>query len=137
MAQIVVNDEHLVNGHLSLTREKVPVEGEENKFTLVHKGVFSTHLYIEDIHTLEIERFKMNNVDVYREDFGSDDYNVNYYFTCDSLDMHGDEYEGMYFIIGTDEMKKIEDIMYKDEHKVLGDIGAEFISLEGGEEEDE
>lgn len=137
MAKIIVNDKNVVNGHLSLKREKVTISEEENRFTIVHKGVFSTHLYIEDIHTLEIERMKINKVNVYREVFGSDDYNINYFFTCESLTMNGEEYEGMYFIIGTDEMERIENDMYKDEHEILGDIGAEFKEIEGGEKENE
>lgn len=133
MAKIVVNDENLINGHLSLTREKVLVEGKEDEFTLIYKGLFSTHLYIEDIHTLEIERFKINNVNVYREDFGSDDYNINYHFTCSSITMNGEVYKGMYFIIDAKEMERIEKEMYKDEHEVLGDIGSKYVELKGGE----
>lgn len=132
MAKIIVNDNFIVNGHISLTREKVEVEQDGEKLYVVkYNGVFSTHLYIEDINTLEMQRMKMENVDIYREDFGSDDYNMTYHFTCTSVTMNGVEEEGIYFIIDGEEMERIENIMYEKEHDVLGDIGKEY--LKGGE----
>ena len=80
MAKIIINNEVRANGKLSATRT---LNEERNGFIV--SGVFASHLYYENIKTLESERFALSGVEVYQEAFGSDDYNILYYFTAKKL----------------------------------------------------
>ena len=130
MATIVVNNKLSVNG--KLTFERFP--NEDNSGFII-RGIFLTHLYFDDIKTLETKRFKLSKVTVYKESFGSDDYNIGYSFESENLDILGSEEDGATFILYPSEMKMIEDVMYKDEHPILGDIGEEYKDMIVKEEE--
>lgn len=52
---------------------------------LIKEGLLKTHLYIEEIESLECDRFKLIGVDVYSESFGSTDIFVLYRFTFDKF----------------------------------------------------
>ena len=49
--------------------------------------MLKTHIYVEEIHTLECEKFKINNVDVYAETFGSSDIFYLYAFTYEDFEI--------------------------------------------------
>lgn len=121
MARILINDNLAVNGKLTFARRK-----NEEGSAFIISGLLQTHLYIDDIKSLETPRFILKDVDVFEEDFGSDDYNIIYKFTCRNIDVKGYNEKGISYCITTKEMEVIEDMIYKNQHPVLGVIGEEF-----------
>ena len=53
----------------------------------IKEGILKTHLYIEEIDTLECDRFKINGVDVFAEAFGSTDIFNLYTFTYEDFEI--------------------------------------------------
>ncbi len=74
MYNIIINDSIRTLGLITFQIRK---DGEY----LIKEGLLKTHLYIEEITSLECDRFKINNVDVYAEAFGSTDIFNLYHFT--------------------------------------------------------
>ena len=108
MANIKVNNELVVKGKVSITRKRT----EENEIIIY--GSFMTHIYYEEM-------------------YGSDDYNIIYNFRAKDIKILGTvikEY-GISTIVDPEEMDRIEDIMYKNDHSILGDIGEEYKDKEG------
>ena len=132
MATIIINDKLQVKGKVSFNREKVLLQNvDEERYVMECTGVLSTHLYIDQIDTIETERCIAKDVDVYSESIGSDDYNIMYHFRFGELIMKGtelkiDEDSSAFYIITPKEMEMIENEMYKNEHPYLGDIGEEY-----------
>ena len=127
MANIKVNNELVVKGKVSITRKRT----EENEIIIY--GSFMTHIYYEEIKTLETERYLITGIDVYEEMYGSDDYNIIYNFRAKDIKILGTvikEY-GISTIVDPEEMDRIEDIMYKNDHSILRDIGEEYKDNEG------
>ena len=138
MASILINNDFLVNGKLTYEKslvETIDDQGNKEQYFEVY-GVLLTHLYFEDIKTIKTSRFKFDNVAVYKEQGGSDDYNIAYFFKCDDVEILGEDYKGARYILYPEEMKKIEEIMYKDDHPILGGIGSEYKEIIKEEEED-
>lgn len=81
MAQVSINDEYVVNGRLTVRRFK----DENNEIKIV--GTLATHYYIEEILKLETFRYSIEGIEVAEEVFGSDDFDIVYNFTADSLDI--------------------------------------------------
>lgn len=134
MAKIIVNNDIRANGKLSATRT---LNEEKNGFIV--SGVFASHLYYENIKTLETNRFALSGVEVYQEAFGSDDYNILYYFTAKSIMLKDHVEDGIGYILYSDEMRMIEEEMYKNDHPILGGIGEQYkdMFIEQLEEEDQ
>lgn len=132
MAKIVINEELKVNGKLTFSRELREEEYQDKEGVMKTRrffqisGVLATHLYFDEIHQLDTNRFSLYGVEVYREDFGSDDYNIIYSFVARDIEIHGAEDEGVKYILLGQEMNMIESEMYKEEHPILGDIGAKY-----------
>ena len=78
MYYIVIND--TINT-LGLITFQIRKEGD----SLIKEGLLKTHLYIEEITSLECDRFRIDGVDVYAEAFGSTDIFNLYSFTYDSF----------------------------------------------------
>lgn len=83
MAEIKVNTEKFVNGRLTVAREKMQIS--DNESSIIIKGLFTTHDYFEEIHTLESERFLLQGIEVVKESFGSNDYDIGYEFLIGNL----------------------------------------------------
>lgn len=83
MAEIKVNTEKFVNGRLTVEREKIQISNEESQ--ILTKGLFTTHEYFEEINTLESERYLLQGIEVIKESFGSNDYNIGYEFLIGNL----------------------------------------------------
>lgn len=130
MANIVINNDLSVNG--KVTFDRVPNE-DRSGFNI--QGIILTHLFFDEITSIETKRFKLTGIDVYQESFGSDDYNIGYYFTCENVEILGTEKDGAKFILYPSEMEMIEAEMYKDEHPIMGDIGAQYKGMMIKEEE--
>lgn len=76
----------IINGTiktLGLITFQIRREGE----LLIKEGILKTHLYIEEIDTLECDRFKINGVDVFAEAFGSTDIFNLYTFTYEDFEI--------------------------------------------------
>lgn len=93
MYKIIINDE--INT-LGLITFQIRKEGD----SLIREGLLKTHLYIEEINTLECDRFRLENVDVYAEAFGSTDIFNLYSFTYELFDIKdtGENLEEDYLI---------------------------------------
>ena len=53
----------------------------------IKEGLLKTHLYIEEINSLECDRFRIDGIDVYAEAFGSMDIFNLYNFTYEDFDI--------------------------------------------------
>lgn len=80
MYRIIINDE--INT-LGLITFQIRKEGD----SLIREGLLKTHLYIEEINTLECDRFRLENIEVYAEAFGSTDIFNLYSFTYELFDI--------------------------------------------------
>lgn len=126
MATIIINDDTVVKGNLTINMRKVIDENGAEE--LLCEGILRTHLYFEEINALEIPRMKIMGVDVKSETIGSDDYMVNYEFTFSDHDFNGEYIKegGYYHFLTGGEMQAIENEMFKDDHPFLGSIGQEY-----------
>lgn len=131
MAKIKINKEHIVNGKLSISRTL-----NETKDGFIITGVLATHLYLEDIKSLESSRYIVKDIEVYQESFGSDDYDIYYNFTAGVFKLKDVIKEGIGTILYSDEIEMIETEMYKNNHPILGDIGEQYKDMYIEEEED-
>jgi hypothetical protein len=86
MYRIKVNEAFETYGLISFTIKQV--DGN-----LVREGMLKTHLYIEEINTLECDRFILDGINVFAESFGSTDPFVVYYFTFETYDTFYEELE--------------------------------------------
>ena len=75
---IKINDEIET---LGLITYEIKQEGDE----LIRSGILKTHLYVEEIHSLECERFRIDGIDVYAETSGSNDVFYIYAFEYEDL----------------------------------------------------
>ena len=93
MYKIIINDE--INT-LGLITFQIRKEGD----SLIREGLLKTHLYIEEINTLECDKFRLENIDVYAEAFGSTDVFNLYSFTYELFDIKetGENLEEDYLI---------------------------------------
>lgn len=132
MANIIINNRITAKGKLSVSRTL-----NENKDGFIITGAFASHLYYEDIKSLETNRFKVSGIQVYEEGFGSDDYNIIYNFIADKFVLKDVIEDGIGYILYSEEIKQIEDEMYKDEHPILGSIGEQYKNMYIKEEGDE
>ena len=86
MYRIKVNEAFETYGLISFN---IRQEGEG----LVREGVLKTHLYIEEIDTLECDRFILEGINVTAESFGSTDPFIVYYFEFETFDTFYEELE--------------------------------------------
>lgn len=77
---ILINDEIET---LGLITYEIKQEGDE----LIRSGILKTHLYVEEIHSLECERFRLDGVEVYAETSGSNDMFYVYVFEYESVEI--------------------------------------------------
>ena len=80
MYNVIINDTIETLGLITFQIRK---EGEY----LIKEGFLKTHLYIEEINTLECDRFRLEGIDVYAESFGSTDIFNLYQFTYEYFDI--------------------------------------------------
>ena len=85
---IVINDEIET---LGLITYEIKQEGKE----LMRSGILKTHLYIEEIHSLSCDRFRLDGIEVYAETSGSNDIFYVYVFEYESVEIlnNGTDYK--------------------------------------------
>ena len=81
MYNIIVNNSIKTLGLITF---RISKDANDN---LIKEGLLKTHLYIEEIDTLECDRFKLTGIDVYAESFGSTDVFNLYQFTYEYFDI--------------------------------------------------
>lgn len=83
MARLLITTEEgkkiKVNGHVTFEMEKVYSE-ETGEDVVITRGKLAIHDYIEDIVNIETDRYMFIGIDVVREVFGTNDYNILYEF---------------------------------------------------------
>jgi hypothetical protein len=104
MADILINDETLVKGKLSITRRAdysvIPTRVEVI-------GRLATHKYFEEIDQIDTERYSIKDITVSQESFGSEDFNIIYDFTSEDFSINGGE-----SILSKEEIEKTESKLY-------------------------
>ena len=80
MYKIIINDTIETLGLITFQIRK---QGD----SLIKEGLLKTHLYIEEINTIECNRFRLEGIDVYAESFGSMDIFNLYNFTYEYFDI--------------------------------------------------
>ncbi len=85
---VVINDDIVTYG---LITYNISYDGEQ----YIKEGILKTHLYIEELHTLECARFKLTGIEVNAEASGSNDIFYVYIFTYEGLEIldDGTDYE--------------------------------------------
>lgn len=85
---IVINDEIETYGLITYEIRK---EGEE----IIRSGMLKTHLYIEEIHSLSCDRFRLDEIEVFAETSGSNDIFYVYVFEYESVEIlnNGTDYK--------------------------------------------
>lgn len=81
MYNIIINDS--INT-LGLITFRISKDANDN---LITEGILKTHLYIEEINTLECDRFRLEGIEVYSESFGSTDIFNLYQFNYTAFDI--------------------------------------------------
>ncbi|MGL4878008.1 hypothetical protein [Paraclostridium dentum] len=112
MARLVITDgegnEIKVNG--KMTFEVVKVLNADNEVELRVEGKMTTHKYIEDIISIESDRYLLKEIEVVREVFGSNDYDILYEFLVDGDSWHVKEEH-----LCENAIYEIEAELYKDD----------------------
>ena len=81
MYNIIINDSIETLGLITFRISK-----DANDY-LIREGYLKTHLYIEEITSLECSRFRLEGIDVYSESFGSTDVFNLYQITIELYDI--------------------------------------------------
>ena len=106
MAQIKINEKTFINGFCSIQRGREP---DKPNSPIVTAGILSTHEYFPKINTIETERYYIVGVDVYQEDFGTNDYLIKYSFIADEIIIKDDYVPDECKVLIEDELFKEED----------------------------
>ena len=80
MSKIMINDEDVIEGTFSF---EVTIDESHKPPIYSITGVLTTSdKYLEDLDTIQNERYRLERVRVYRESFGSEEDGVVYFFTA-------------------------------------------------------
>ena len=89
MAKILITtgDGEVIETQGKMTFETIKKEDEHGDIYFETIGQLAIHEYIVDIDKIESARYLLENVDVYREVYGTDDFNILYEFTANWIDV--------------------------------------------------
>lgn len=89
MARILITtgDGEVIETQGKMTFETIKKEDEHGDIYFETIGQLAIHEYIVDINKIESARYLLENVDVYREVYGTDDFNILYEFTANGIDV--------------------------------------------------
>lgn len=82
MARVRVNNEFDIEGKITVERM---LKDEGNYERLIIEGALLTDQYIEEIFSLETDRFKIDGVKVFHESFGSESDEILYTFNANDF----------------------------------------------------
>ena len=106
MATLKINNSIEVKGKVSFSHSISPSETDEKQWT--DDGIMGTlvmHKYIDDIDSIESDRYLLTNCTVYKESFGSDDFDIVYNFIAESCVVKDDP-------VDQNKIKEIENKKY-------------------------
>lgn len=83
------NEEENLLGAVSFDREAIYGDDGRVKGMSI-SGILAIHEYVDEINAIESERYKLDDVEVYKESFGSNEYTILYYFTAGYLEVKPD-----------------------------------------------
>lgn len=104
---ITTDEQEVIEVQGKMTFESI--RNEEGKLDTY--GQLVTHKYIDGIDQIESSRYILKTVNVLREVFGTNDFNILYEFKLDD----GYEYYVKEETLSEEAIKKIQDEEYKDE----------------------
>ncbi|MCY7866086.1 hypothetical protein P8918_13655 [Bacillus spizizenii] len=82
MAKLKINSKDTIEGKLTVNRTLVEsAEGSK----IVVEGALKTKEYIEEILSIDSPRFSIDGINVIQESFGSEEPEILYSFTAESL----------------------------------------------------
>ena len=89
MAKILITtgDGEVIETQGKMTFETIKKEDEDGDIYFETIGQLAIHEYIVDIDKIESARYLLENVDVYREVYGTDDFNILYEFTANGINV--------------------------------------------------
>ena len=89
MAKILITtgDGEVIETQGKMTFETIKKEDEHGDIYFETIGQLAIHEYIVDIDKIESARYLLENVDVYREVYGTDDFNILYEFTANGVNV--------------------------------------------------
>lgn len=109
MATLKINNSIEVKGKVSFSHSISPSETDDKQWTddgII--GTLVTHQYIDDINSIESDRYLLTDCTVYKESFGSDDFDIVYNFIADTCVVKDDP-------VDQDKVKEIENKKYEYE----------------------
>lgn len=105
MATIKINNTTEIKGRVSF-EHSIYFDKEANEWKDGGiSGTLITHKYVDDISSIETDRYIIDGCTVHTESFGSDDFNIVYQFIADSCTVKPDT-------LPDEEIQKIEDEKY-------------------------
>ena len=124
MAKILITtgDGEVIETQGKMTFETIKKEDEHGDIYFETIGQLAIHEYIVDIDKIESARYLLENVDVYREVYGTDDFNILYEFQVNN---YGWDIKEDY--LSEETIKAIE----KEEYK--NDEGDYYMTLDRGD----
>lgn len=109
MATLKINNSIEVKGKVSFSHSISPSETDDKQWTddgII--GTLVTHQYIDDINSIESDRYLLTDCTVYKESFGSDDFDIVYNFIAETCVVKDDP-------VDQDKVKEIENKKYEYE----------------------
>lgn len=82
MSKVKINNSIIVDGKFTI---EIFADKNSKPTTIYKRGIFETDKYIEEISSLENERYFINGIDVYKEIYGSEDDIISYEFSFNSM----------------------------------------------------
>ena len=82
MSNIKINNEIELNGRFTVERKK---DINANPVIIYRTGVLEIPKYIDEIKTIENDKYKINGINVYKETFVSEEDYIAYEFKFDEI----------------------------------------------------
>lgn len=82
MSNLKINNEIELNGRFTVEREK---DINANPVIIYRTGVLEIPKYIDEIKTIENDKYKINGINVYKETFVSEEDYIAYEFKFDEI----------------------------------------------------
>lgn len=115
---ITTEDSKVIEVQGRMTFEVNKIENEEGELVYITSGQLSMHNYIEGIVSIESARYKLNDIEIIREVFGTNDFDILYEFILTDAFA----FEVKKDTLAKEAIKRLEDEQYKKDDSVAWDI---------------
>lgn len=88
--EIISDNSILVNNKLGVIGDILIKRNKDNDNNIIIQGLFSTHNYIEEINSIESNRYIIKGIDVMEEIFSTNDIRIAYKFKAKELIIKGE-----------------------------------------------